>query len=170
MPHSGRVRRNGACRGPRYAHPTPFLRGPRDPFLLTKNIQETAADGPFLSRENIQVLECCKIQKRLWHRLKCHPKQFRKPLRTALFYQGKIFRFWSVAKFRNGCGTGFGENVGTLTHAIFGLEVTDSGFHKMISEAVDEGLSYEEIVERFGDLGDEARGIARSLIATRGDQ
>ena len=65
----------------------------------------------------------------------------------------------------------FGENVGTLTHAIFGLEVADSGFHKMISEAVDEGLPYEDIVARFGDqLGDEARGIARSLIATRADQ
>lgn len=65
----------------------------------------------------------------------------------------------------------FGENVGTLTHAIFGLEVTDAGFHKMVSEAVDQGLSYEDIVQRFGDqLGDEARGIARSLIATRADQ
>ena len=65
----------------------------------------------------------------------------------------------------------FGENVGTLTQVIFGLEVTDSGFHKMISEAVDEGLSYKEIVARFSDqLGDEARGIARSLIATREDQ
>jgi hypothetical protein len=62
----------------------------------------------------------------------------------------------------------FGENVGALTQAIFGLEVTDSGFHKMISEAVNEGLSYEAILERFHDqLGDEARGIARALIATR---
>ncbi len=57
-----------------------------------------------------------------------------------------------------------------FTHAIFGLEVTDSGFHKLISDAVDSGLTYEEIVERFnGKLGDEARGIARSLIATRDD-
>jgi predicted ATP-dependent endonuclease of OLD family len=65
----------------------------------------------------------------------------------------------------------FGENVGTLTHAIFGLEVTDSGFHTMITEAVEEGLSYERILDRFDDqLGDEARGIARSLIATREDQ
>jgi ABC-type polar amino acid transport system ATPase subunit len=62
----------------------------------------------------------------------------------------------------------FGENVGTLTHAIFGLEVTESGFHTMISQAIEQGLDYEDIVERFGDqLGDEARGIARSLIATR---
>jgi hypothetical protein len=62
----------------------------------------------------------------------------------------------------------FGENVGTLTHAIFGLEVTDSGFHKLLSDAVEEGLSYEGIIERFNNqLGDEARAIARSLIATR---
>lgn len=62
----------------------------------------------------------------------------------------------------------FGENVGTLTQAIFGLEVTDSGFHTMIRQAVDDGLSYAAILERFdGQLGDEARAIARSLIATR---
>jgi ABC-type multidrug transport system ATPase subunit len=62
----------------------------------------------------------------------------------------------------------FGENVGTLTQAIFGLEVTNSGFHKMLNDAVQDDLSYEEILERFhGQLGDEARGIARSLIAVR---
>jgi len=62
----------------------------------------------------------------------------------------------------------FGENVGTLTQAIFGLEVTNSGFHKMLSNAVEEGLSYDEVLEKFdGQLGDEARGIVRSLIAAR---
>jgi ABC-type multidrug transport system ATPase subunit len=83
----------------------------------------------------------------------------------------RIRRIGREAKIERPLKETFGENVGTLTHAIFGLEVTDSGFHKMISEAVDEGLSYEDIVERFGDqLGDEARGIARSLIATRSGQ
>ncbi len=63
----------------------------------------------------------------------------------------------------------FGENVGTLTQAIFQLEVTTSGFHRMLSDAVDENLSYDEVVERFnGQLGDEARAIVRSLIAVRG--
>ena len=82
----------------------------------------------------------------------------------------RIRRIGREARIERPTKETFGENVGTLTHAIFGLEVTDSGFHKMISEAVDEGLSYEEIDERFGDqLGDEARGIARSLIATRAD-
>jgi len=62
----------------------------------------------------------------------------------------------------------FGENVGALTHAIFGLEVTDSGFHKLLSNSVDEGLDYQGVLDRFdGQLGNEARAIARSLIATR---
>ena len=83
----------------------------------------------------------------------------------------RIRRIGRQAKIERPTIETFGENVGTLTHAIFGLEVTDSGFHKLISDAVDKGLSYEEIVERFNKkLGDEARGIARSLIATREDQ
>ena len=80
----------------------------------------------------------------------------------------RIRRIGREAKIERPAKETFGENVGTLTQVIFGLEVTDSGFHKMIAEAVDEGLTYEELVERFDDqLGDEARGIARSLIATR---
>lgn len=83
----------------------------------------------------------------------------------------RIRRIGRATKIERPVKETFGENIGTLTHAIFGLEVTDSGFHKMISEAVDEGLSYEEIVDRFsGQLGDEARGIARSLIATRAEE
>lgn len=82
-----------------------------------------------------------------------------------------VWRIWRTGREkrieRPLCET-FGENVGTLTQAIFSLEVTSSGFHKMVSDAVDADLSYEEILERFnGQLGDEARGIARSLIATR---
>ncbi|MEV6314274.1 AAA family ATPase [Streptomyces sp. NPDC051776] len=62
----------------------------------------------------------------------------------------------------------FGENVGVLTHEVFGLEVTDTGFHRDLSRTVNDGLSYQEILERFrGRLGGEARIIARSLIAER---
>ncbi|MFB8406025.1 AAA family ATPase [Streptomyces sp. NPDC055912] len=62
----------------------------------------------------------------------------------------------------------FGENVGVLTHEVFALEVTDTGFHRDLSVLVNEGLSYEDIVSRFhGRLGGEARIIARSLIASR---
>jgi len=66
----------------------------------------------------------------------------------------------------------FGENVGVLTREIFGLEVTDSGFHKMLRDAVSDHDSYDEIVERFGrELGGEAKAIVRALIAaqTAGD-
>lgn len=62
----------------------------------------------------------------------------------------------------------FGENVGVLTHEVFGLEVTDTGFHRDLSLLVDEGFSYEAIVDRFHHrLGGEARIITRSPIAAR---
>lgn len=64
----------------------------------------------------------------------------------------------------------FGENVGVLTREVFRLEVTNSGFHKMIRQAIEvEGLSYDELIERFGgQLGAEARAVARGLIASSG--
>jgi len=62
----------------------------------------------------------------------------------------------------------FGENVGILTREIFGLEVTDSGFHKMLRDAVAEGYDYEDVVGRFdGELGGEAKAIIRALIVAR---
>ena len=65
----------------------------------------------------------------------------------------------------------FGENVGILTREAFGLEVTRSGFHRDIQKAVDDGLSYEQVLEQFDrQLGSEARGIARALIAARDRQ
>lgn len=80
----------------------------------------------------------------------------------------KIRRVGRELKIRRPKIQTFGENVGVLTGEIFGLEVTDSGFHRLIAKAVDDGLSYEDAVERFdGQLGDEARMIVRSLIAER---
>jgi ABC-type cobalamin/Fe3+-siderophores transport system ATPase subunit len=62
----------------------------------------------------------------------------------------------------------FGENVGVLTREIFGLEVTDSGFHRMLRELVDDGRSYEDVVALFdGKLGGEAKAIVRSLVAVK---
>lgn len=57
----------------------------------------------------------------------------------------------------------FGENVGVLTREVFALEVTQTGFHRMISEA-SVGSTYDQVREKFGDkLGAEARGLARAL-------
>ncbi|XXG29884.1 MAG: AAA family ATPase [Ferrovum myxofaciens] len=63
----------------------------------------------------------------------------------------------------------FGENVSVLTGIVFGLEVTRSGFHSLLTKAIaDDALSYDKVLEHFsGQLGSEARSIARGLIATR---
>jgi len=62
----------------------------------------------------------------------------------------------------------FGENVGTLTHEVFALEVEDSGYHRLIRSAVDTGLTFEGVLDHFHrQLGTEAKTIARTLIAIR---
>lgn len=62
----------------------------------------------------------------------------------------------------------FGENVGLLTREVFGLEVTQSGFHKMLRDAVAELPTYNRVLRRFGgELGDEARAIVQALLAAR---
>jgi predicted ATPase len=64
----------------------------------------------------------------------------------------------------------FAENVGVLTREVFGLEVTSSGFHRMIRDAIaNSQLTYEEVLSQFGNqLGAEGRAIARALINERG--
>ena len=62
----------------------------------------------------------------------------------------------------------FGENIGVLTRAVFGFEVTNSGFHKILKDAVEKFDDYDEIINHFnGELGMEARGILRALIAIK---
>ncbi len=57
----------------------------------------------------------------------------------------------------------FGENVGILTREVFGLEVAQTGFHRLITEAVQAG-GYDQVIEKFGNrLGGEARSLARAL-------
>jgi predicted ATPase len=59
----------------------------------------------------------------------------------------------------------FGENVGVLTREVFQLEVIQSGFHKILSNAVDDRGNYEQVLYDFdGQLGMEARGILRVLF------
>lgn len=57
----------------------------------------------------------------------------------------------------------FGENVGILTREVFGLEVVQTGFYRLISEAVQQ-TGYDQVILQFGDrLGGEARSLARAL-------
>jgi len=51
----------------------------------------------------------------------------------------------------------FGENVGTLTNEIFGLEVTATGFYKMLQTVAEESNNYEDAKIKFdSELGGEA--------------
>lgn len=60
----------------------------------------------------------------------------------------------------------FGENVGVLTREVFGLEVTQSGFHNLLRKALVATGSYEAAIEHFDDqLGAEARAILMALAA-----
>jgi hypothetical protein len=63
----------------------------------------------------------------------------------------------------------FGENVGVLTREVFGLEVTNSGFHRLLKDAIaDRSRNYDEAVAHFGNqLGAEAQAVLRSLLALR---
>lgn len=64
----------------------------------------------------------------------------------------------------------FGENVGSLTREVFGLEVTRSGYHSLLQSAVATGKSYEAIISSYNNqIGLEARGILRAMIADRDD-
>lgn len=60
----------------------------------------------------------------------------------------------------------FGASIGSLTNEVFGLEVTNCGYHKLISDAVKSLNDYELISEEFGNqLGNEAVMLLRTLLA-----
>lgn len=62
----------------------------------------------------------------------------------------------------------YGENVGVLTHEIFGLEVRKSGFYAEIEKAVARCDSHEEVLHSFDQqLGDEAKGLVHVLFADK---
>lgn len=81
----------------------------------------------------------------------------------------KIRRVGNIVKFERPLIETFGENVGTLTNEIFGLEVSDSGFHKILKELVEDKPTYEEALQELnGQLGLEGKSILRSLYYQRG--
>lgn len=59
----------------------------------------------------------------------------------------------------------FGENVGILTNEVFRLEVTNSGFHKLLQELVNEYEYYEQVIDVLNNqIGLEAKAILRSMF------
>ncbi|MGX6566916.1 AAA family ATPase [Cupriavidus necator] len=82
---------------------------------------------------------------------------------------------WKIRRYRSAtCAERpeietFGENVGSLTREIFGLEVSKSGFHDMLAKAVESGGGFEQILANYGNqIGLEGQAILRSLYASRG--
>lgn len=58
----------------------------------------------------------------------------------------------------------FGENVGSLTHDIFGLEVTSSGFHALLQQIRSYYPSYEDATDALhGRLGLEGKLILKAM-------
>lgn len=59
----------------------------------------------------------------------------------------------------------FGENVGQLTQEIFGLEVTDSGFHNILRKIATDSKNYDVAIKKLNNqLGQEGKAILRTLI------
>ena len=82
----------------------------------------------------------------------------------------KLGRFGLEAKAERPEIETFGENIGTLTREIFGLEVAESGFHKLLKEEVDNGLSFRKILKKYNSqLGFEAQLLLRALLINGDD-
>jgi len=77
----------------------------------------------------------------------------------------KLSRFGLEAKAERPEIETFGENIGTLTREIFGLEVSKSGFHKLLSDDIESGKTYDEILDKYDNqLSFEARLLLRALL------
>ncbi|WP_327303686.1 AAA family ATPase [Streptomyces sp. NBC_01298] len=62
----------------------------------------------------------------------------------------------------------WGENVGVLTHEVFTLEVTESGFLKDLRTLVNQEMTYDQVLARYNHrMGSEARVALSALIAVR---
>ncbi|MBS4773462.1 MAG: AAA family ATPase [Proteobacteria bacterium] len=79
-----------------------------------------------------------------------------------------IDRYGDITNIRKPRIETFGENVSTLTHEVFGLEVMNSGFYNLLAQEVGKGFSYDEIIQHFNNmLGTDGQSILRSLIYER---
>lgn len=65
----------------------------------------------------------------------------------------------------------FGATIGALTREVFGLEVRQSGFHKMIIDELRKRKSYNDIISDFNnELGDEARALLQTLVSLNSEE
>ena len=80
----------------------------------------------------------------------------------------KIDRHGQAAKASRPEIETFAENVGILTKAIFGLEVTHSGFHRMLLEAAKGEIQLGDVLAKFeNNVGSEGRALITGMIASQ---
>jgi len=80
----------------------------------------------------------------------------------------KLWRHGGGAKAERPRIETFAENAGLLTHEVFGLEVTHSGFYKMLADAIEPDDSFDDVITKFdNEVGSEGRALISSLIALR---
>lgn len=61
----------------------------------------------------------------------------------------------------------FAENLGALTREIFRVQVTESGHHNLIADAVAGSGDIDEVLEKFDNkVGAEGRALARTMLRT----
>lgn len=80
----------------------------------------------------------------------------------------RIHRHGNYTRVRRPNRQTFAENVGILTGEVFGLEVTRSGFHKMLDKESSEANSVEEVLDKFDDgVGTEGRALISSKVTRK---
>lgn len=83
----------------------------------------------------------------------------------------KLSRFGGAVKAERPAIETFGENVGTLTSEVFGLEVERSGFFKLLESMVEQQYDYEDVIGALsGQLGAEGKAMLRVLLANRSNR
>lgn len=77
----------------------------------------------------------------------------------------KIYRHGNYTRVCRPNRQTFAENVGILTREVFGLEVTQSGFHEILDKESDETGSVDEVLAKFDDgVGTEGRALISSKV------
>ena len=77
----------------------------------------------------------------------------------------KLSRFRYEAKAERFENETFGETIGKITREVFDLEVNESGFYKLLSDDVNDGKTYDQIIQKYNDqLGFEAQLLLRALL------
>ncbi|MFW2378791.1 AAA family ATPase [Aliarcobacter butzleri] len=77
----------------------------------------------------------------------------------------KLSRFGYEANAERFESETFGESIGKLTREVFRLEVNKSGFYRMLHKDVEDGMTYDRIVQKYNNqLGFEAKLLLRALL------